>query len=171
MPQRAAPTKAKGGRSLSGCLKGAHQEAFRKNSNLVKQIRQIYFRAHHPEFYNEITHDLACVFKEMADIVSLLNTKIHQVQDLWPGKKELHAANHAAMSSAKYICYFWVVSPTESPKIMGLKGIHSPEALKHQGGLCFCPWCGKEGQNEGTVVYHLCTGHYCLGLVCKRCLW
>ena len=72
--------------------------------------------------------------------------------------------------SAKDLHYFWVVSPLESPKIMGLKVIHSPEALKHQASLLFCPWCGKEGQNEGTMVNHLCTGHYHLRLVCKRCL-
>ena len=53
---------------------------------------------------------------------------------------------------------------------MGLKGIHSPEALKYQSGLSFCPWCRKEGQNEGTMVNHLCTGHYCLRLVCEQCL-
>ena len=107
----------------------------------------------------------------MVDAVSLLSTEIHQFQDLWPGKKELCAANHAAVSSGKDIHYFWVVSPTKSPKIMGLKGIHLPEALKGQGGLSCCPWCGKEGKNEGTIVNHHHTGHYLLGLVCERCLW
>ena len=126
-----------------GCLKDAHQEAFRKDSNLVKWIRQTYFRAHHPEFNSEITHTLGPCFQGDSRH-SLLKTKIHQVQDPWPGKKELCAANCAAMSSAKDIFYFWVVSPTESSNIMGLKGIHSPEALKCQGGLSFCPWCGKE---------------------------
>ena len=86
-----------------GSLKGAHQEAFRKDSNLVKCIRQTYFRMHHPEFDSEITHNLAHVFREMVDAVSLLSTEIHQVQDPWPGKKELHTANHAAVSSAKDI--------------------------------------------------------------------
>ena len=66
---------------MVGCLKGAHQEAFRKDSNLVKWIRCTYFKAHHPEFNSEITHNLACVFKEMVDVVGLLNTEIHQVQD------------------------------------------------------------------------------------------
>ena len=99
----------------------------------------------------------------MVDVVSLLNMEIYLVQDLWPGKKELHAANCAAISSAKEICYFWMVSPMESPKIMGLKGIHHTS-------LSFYPWCGKEGQKEGTVVNHLHTGHYHLGLICKRCL-
>ena len=106
----------------------------------------------------------------MADVISLLNTEIHQVQDQWPGKKELHTANCAAMNSAKEVCYFQVVSPTKAPKIKGLKGIHSPEALKHQSVVLFSPWCNKEGQNEGTVVNHLCADHYHLGLICKRCL-
>ena len=99
-------------------------------------------------------------------MAGLLDTEIHWVQDQWQDKKELCAAR----GSAKYLHYFQVMSPTESPKIMGLKGIPSPEALKHQTGLSFCSWCGKEGQNEGTVVNHLCTGHYCLGLICKQCL-
>ena len=37
-------------------------------------------------------------------------------------------------------------------------------------GLNFCPWCGKEGQNERTMVIHLWTMHYKLGLVCSKCL-
>ena len=32
------------------------------------------------------------------------------------------------------------------------------------------PWCDKEGQNEGTVVNHLWTTHYHLGLICAHCL-
>ena len=53
---------------------------------------------------------------------------------------------------------------------MGLKGIPSPKALEWWAGLLFCPWCGKEGQNEGTVVNHLRTSHYHLGLICGWCL-
>ena len=40
--------------------------------------------------------------------------------------------------------------------------------LRH--GLSYCPRCGKEGQNEGTMVNHLHTIHYCLGLACTLCL-
>ena len=69
-----------------------------------------------------------------------MGTKIYPIQDQWQGKKELHMANHAAKGSTKNLCYFWVVLPIELPKIMGLKGIHSPEALKFQAGLSFCPW-------------------------------
>ena len=58
----------------------------------------------------------------------------------------------------------------ESPKKMGLQDIHSPDALCHCGSLVYCPWCGKEGQNEGTIVNHLQIMHYWLGLICARCL-
>ena len=60
--------------------------------------------------------------------------------------------------------------PTKSPKIIGLREIHSPKALWQWGGLSFCLWCGKEGQKEGMVVNHLQTSHYHLGLVYSCCM-
>ena len=62
-----------------------------------------------------------------------------------------------------------MVPTMESPEVMGLMGIHDPDALWHYAGYTYCPWCGKEGQNEGTVVNHLRTTHYRLGLVCNQC--
>ena len=44
-----------------------------------------------------------------------------------------------------------------------------PKALKWQAGLSFSPRCRKVWQNEGMVVNHLCTMHYCLGLICALC--
>ena len=52
---------------------------------------------------------------------------------------------------------------------MELVGIHDLDALHHFNGLTHCPWCGKEGQDEGTVVNHLWMVHYRLGLVCNKC--
>ena len=52
---------------------------------------------------------------------------------------------------------------------MGLVGIHDPDALWHFAGFTYCTWCRKGGQNEGTVVNHLRTTHYRLGLVCDKC--
>ena len=52
---------------------------------------------------------------------------------------------------------------------MGLMGIHDPDALCHFSGITHCPWCGKEGQNKGTIVNHLQMVHYRLGLVCNQC--
>ena len=100
----------------------------------------------------------------------LMDSEIHEVVEVWTGWKDLWATHHTVKGSPKCIHCFWVVPPTKLPKIMGLKGIHSPEVLCQHVGLSFCPWCGKEGQNEGTVVNHLQTSHYHLGLVCSQCL-
>ena len=128
-------------------LRGTHWEAFCKDSDLVQHIRWTYFRAHLLVFHKEVTHNLANIFGEMAKMAGLMGTEIHPVQDQWQEKKELHVANHMAKGSAKILHWFQVVLPIESPKIIGLKGINSPEALKHQAGLSFCLWCRKEGQN------------------------
>ena len=141
-------------------------EAFCKDLDLVKHIRQTYFRAHAPVFHKEVTYNLADFFGEMAKMAGLMGPEIHPVKDQWQRKNELQMAK----GSTKNLYYFWVVSPIKSPKIMGLKWIHSPEAPKHQVGLSLCPWCRKEGQNEGTTLNLLCTGHYCFRLACKRCL-
>ena len=76
----------------------------------------------------------------MAEMVGLMDSEIYLVQDQWWGKKELHTANYVARGLAKDLHYFQVVSPLKSPKIMGIRGIHSPEGLKHQASLSFCPW-------------------------------
>ena len=73
------------------------------------------------------------------------------------------------MTLQKGLKFFRVVPPSESPKVMGLTGIHNPDMLCHFNGVTHCPWCRKVGQNEGTVINHLQTVHYKLGLVCKKC--
>ena len=106
----------------------------------------------------------------MATSTNLLGMEIHEVQENWSGHKDLWATNCVAKTSPKDIYFFMVVTLTESLKIMDLKGIHSPEALWWWGGLIFCPWCGMEGQNEGTIVNHLWTMCYQLSIVCAWCL-
>ena len=54
---------------------------------------------------------------------------------------------------------------------MWLMGIHNPDALWHYTGYTYCPCVGKEGQNEGTLINHLRTTHYRLGLVCGVVFW
>ena len=102
----------------------------------------------------------------MAWETNLLNVKM---QEVWAGRQEFKAANHATKASQWVLLFFHTVSPTELPNIMVLKGIHSPEALHQWGCHLFCPWCGKEGQNEGTVVNHLWNVYYHLGLICAWC--
>ena len=58
-------------------MRGAHQEAFHKDSDLVKCRRQTYFRAHWPVFDMEVTHNLTNVFKELVEMAGLLDTEIH----------------------------------------------------------------------------------------------
>ena len=86
-----------------------------------------------------------------------------------PHKGTSTSTHHVVRGSTKDLHFSEWWHPSNHPK-MGLQDIHSPEALKQHAGLSFCPWCGKEGQNEGTMVNHLHTRHYCLGLVCERCL-
>ena len=69
----------------------------------------------------------------------------------------------------KGLKFLRVVSAKEYPKVMGLKGIHDPNALQCFTGYTYCPWCGKDGQNEGTIINHLRTVHYRLGLICNQC--
>ena len=85
------------------------------------------------------------------------------------GPVELKQVNYVLQSLPKGLKFLHVVPPSESPKIMGLVGIHDPDALCCFSGITYCPSCGKEGQNEGTMVNHLWTVHYWLGLMCDRC--
>ena len=73
------------------------------------------------------------------------------------------------LSLPKGLKFLWAVPPSESPKVMGLMGIHDQDALHHFSSVTYYTWCRKEGQNEGMVVNHLWTTHYRLGLVCDRC--
>ena len=86
----------------------------------------------------------------------------------WTERPQVYPSCNEEFSQGSSI--FHLASPLESPKVMGLKGIHHPNALCHHTGLSYCPWCRKEGKNGGTVVNHLQTMHYKLGLVCSGCL-
>ena len=120
-------------------------------------------------FTTDSTHDLSGTFRWLAVSTDLLGTSIYEIQSSWTGPKELKQANYALQSLPKGLKFLWALPPSESPKVMGLMSIHDPDALCHFGGITYCPWCGKEGQNKGTMVNHLQTIHYRLGLVCNRC--
>ena len=83
----------------------------------------------------------------MATSGELLGTSIYKIQASWMGPDELKQANYALRSLPKGLKFLHVVPPSESPKVMGLVGIHDPDALHHFSGITHCPWCGKEGQN------------------------
>ena len=170
----AAPAKdpthqrQKEGKSFLG-LKENCSEAFCQDTDLVQATRQTYFEVHCPTFDQEGSH-LSSLFWEMITSANLLGSKIYEVQVVWAGMKDLRFAHHVIRDLPKGLQFFHLVSPLELPKVMGLEGIHHPDTLHHHAGLLYCPWCRKEGQNEGTVVNHLQTMCYRLGLVCSRCL-
>ena len=78
---------------------------------------------------------------------SLLGTDIHKIQASWTGPEELKQANYTLQSLPKSLKFLRAVPTSESPKVMGLVGIHDPDALQHFAGFTYCPWCHKEGQN------------------------
>ena len=154
---------------LKKLLKGVQQEVFARDSNLVQQAREAYFRTNQPEVDCKFLHDLTGLFWEMIASVGLLDSEIYEIQEVWTRQEDLQYANDALKLLPKGLWFFNPMSPSESPKVMGLKGFHHPDALHHFAGLTFCPWCGKEGQNEGTMVSDLWTMQKELGLVCGRC--
>ena len=150
-------------------IKQSSLEAFSWDTDLVKEARKEYFLKHSYNFTMEGTHNLPEVFKWMAKSAKLLGTSIHEIQAVWMGPDELRQANYALRSLPKGLKFLHVVPLSKSLKFMELVGIHDPDALHHFNGLTHCHWYVKEGQNEGTVVNHLWTVHYRLGLVCDKC--
>ena len=141
-------------------------EAFSWDTSQVSETRKEYFKRHSPNFTMEGMHDLSEVFRWMAELLGLA---IYKIQEVWKGPDELQQANYALRSLPKGLKFLWAVPPLESPKVVGLVGIHNPDALCCFSDMTHCPWCGKEGQNEGSVINHLWMVHYRLSLVCNKC--
>ena len=150
-------------------MKSSHADAFSRDSDPVKEARARYFATHSWDWAHSNLEDLSNIFRELAQETGLLGESIFEIQQSWKGPDHLKQANYVFHSQPKGLRFLRVVSAKESPKEMGLKGIHDPEALWHFVGYTYCPWCGKSGQNEGTIVNHLRMVHYKLGLICDRC--
>ena len=133
------------------------------------EARLHFFSKHSYNFTGDGSQDLSTIFKKLVISASLLCTEIYEIQSSWMGPGELKQANYTLQSLPKGLKFLRVVPASESPKVMGLKGIHGPDALQHYASFTYGPWCGKEGQNKGMVVNHLQTVHYRLGLVCNKC--
>ena len=136
---------------------------------MVVEVTLCFFSKHSYNFIEDGNHDLSRIFKKLAVSAALLGMDIHEIQASWTGPEELKQANYTLWSLPEGLKFLRAVPTSESPKVMGLVGIHDPDALQHFAGFTYCPWCGKEGQNEGMVVNYLRTTHYRLGLVCDKC--
>ena len=141
--------------SLYKVVTASHLEAFNKDSSLVKETREEYFRKHSPNFSTENTHDLWEVFWCMIVAAELFGSSIYKMRETWAAPDELCQVNYALRTLPKGLKFLLAVPPLESPKVMGLTGIHDPDALHHFYGVTCCPWCREVGQNEGTVINHL----------------
>ena len=131
----------------------------------MQKAREEYYWENCPHFNNENSCDMMVVFQNMVKSTGLLSLEIHKIREKWTGQRELQYANLALRTMPKGLKFFHPVSPSESPKVMSLTGVHHPDALHHFNGVTHCPWCGREGQNKGTIVNHLRMVHYKLGLV------
>ena len=144
-------------------------DPFSRDSDLVKEARAHYFTTNPWDWTHGDTEDLSNMFKGLTQEAGLLGESIFEIQQSWKGPEHLKQANYVFLTQPKGLKFLRVVSARESPKEMGLKGIHDPEALQHFAGFTYCPWCGKRGQNEGTIINHLRMAHYKLGLICDKC--
>ena len=144
-------SKPKKGRTADWltCMESDHVDTFSQDSNSIKEARARYFTTHSWDWDHSNTEDLSDIFKELAQEAGLLGESIFKIQCSWKGPEHLQQANYVFQSQPKGLKFLRVVSAKESPKEMGLKGIHGPEALRHFSGYTYCPWCGKSGQNEG----------------------
>ena len=150
-------------------LKPSRADTFCRDSSPIREARECCFTTHPWDWVQSNTDNLSDIFRELAQSTSLLGKSIFEIQQSWDGLDHLKHSNYILRSLSKGLKFLRMVSANESPKIMGLKGIHDPNALWHFASYTYCPWCGKDGQNEGTIVNHLRTVHYKLGLICDQC--
>ena len=122
------PKKGKTADWLTG-MKSECADAFSRDSNSIKEARAHYFAMHSWDWACGNTEDLSDIFKELAQEAGLLDESIFELQWFWKGPEHLQQANYIFRSQPKGLRFLRVVSAKESPKEMGLKGIHDPEAL------------------------------------------
>ena len=150
-------------------MKPGHSDAFNRDSDLVKEAKAHCFATHPWDWTQRNMNDLSDIFKGLTQSADLLGKCIFEMQDSWKGPDYLKCTNYVLLDLPKGLKFLRAVSTKESPKIMGLKSINNPESLQCFAGYTYCPWCRKDGQNKGTIVNHLRTEHYKLGLVCNLC--
>ena len=148
------PKKGKTANWLT-CMKSDRVDAFSQDSDSVKEARACYFTTHSWDWTHGNTEDLTDIFKELTQEAGLLGESIFEIQWSWKRPEHLKHANYVFQSQSKGLRFLRAVSTKESPKEMGLKGIHNPEALQCFAEYTYCPWSGKSGQNKGTIVNHL----------------
>ena len=96
---------------------------------MVVEARLLFFSKHSCNFSQDGNCDLSEVFKKLAKKAGLLGTGIYKIQACWTGPEELKQANYTLWSLPKGLKFLRAVPAMESPNVMGLMGIHDPDAL------------------------------------------
>ena len=109
----------------------------------MKEVRACYFATHSWDWTHGNTEDLSNIFKELAQEAGLLGESIFEIEWSWKGPEHLKQANYIFQCQPKGLRFLRAVSAKESPKEMGLKGIHDPEALQHFARYTYCLWVWK----------------------------
>ena len=144
----------------SSSLSPSCTDAFSQDSSLMKEARTCYFTTHPWEWAHSNMDHLSKIFRQLAQGAGLLGKFIHELQWSRDALEELKHGNYVLQSLPKGLKFLRVVSTQESPKVMGN---HDSDALQCFASYTYCPWCGKDRQNEGTIINHLRTVHYKLG--------
>ena len=124
-------------------LKESCREAFSKDSKVIKVAWQAYHPSHKGMLQQERSYDLTPIFWEMAWETNLLNTEIYEVQGGWTGWQGLKATNHTAKASQRDLQFFCMVTPTESPNIMGLRAFTPPKPYVSEADTPTAPGVGR----------------------------
>ena len=119
-------------------LKPSRVDAFCQDSSPVREARECYFTTHPWDWYQSNMDDLSDIFRELAQSTGLLGESIFKLQQSWDGPDHLKHGNYILRSLSKGLKFLRRVSTKESPKIMGLKGIHDPNALRHFASYTYC---------------------------------
>ena len=105
-------------------LKPSQADAFLRDSDLVVEARLCFFSKHSYNFNQNGNCDLSEVFKKLTEKAGLLGTNIYEIEASCTGPEELKQANYTLQSLPKGLRFLSVVPTMESPKVMGLMGIH-----------------------------------------------
>ena len=94
------PKKGKAADWLTG-KKSEHADAFRWDSNSIKEARAHYFTMHSWDWTHGNAEDLSDIFKELAQEVGLLDESIFKLQWSWKGPEHLQQATYVFQSQTQ----------------------------------------------------------------------
>ena len=89
-------------------LTGSWHDAFAKDSNLVQQAREDYFKTNCPCFDCKTSCNLTNVFWDMITYAGLLGFQIYKIQEVWMEWKDLQYANNV-LKIHQSVCSFSAV--------------------------------------------------------------